>query len=80
MNKDQCCCSLAKFSGVLRTPSDYIEITKEITKITTIAETPVITPYGNVGLKERWFKCSECGSIWRLVDPEPPFNGLLERV
>jgi hypothetical protein len=28
----------------------------------------------------RWFRHLASGEIWRLVDPDPPFKGLWERV
>jgi hypothetical protein len=28
----------------------------------------------------RWFRCKECKEIWRLINPDPPFRGLWERV
>ena len=28
----------------------------------------------------RWFRCCECGKIWRLIPPDYPFKGLWEPV
>jgi len=28
----------------------------------------------------RWFRCKGCNDIWRLINPDPPFRGLWERV
>ncbi|MFS0757393.1 hypothetical protein ABC383_22175 [Noviherbaspirillum sp. 1P10PC] len=41
---------------------------------------PVISPHSNVGLDEHWYQCSKCEGVWRLVEPDPPFAGLWERV
>lgn len=42
--------------------------------------TPVTAPYSNVGLLEYWYQCRKCQGVWRLVEPDPPFAGLWERV
>lgn len=36
--------------------------------------------YGGVGLLQRFFRCSMCGRLWRLVEPDAPFRGLWERI
>ena len=28
----------------------------------------------------RWFQCSKCKAVWRLVEPDFPFKGLWEPV
>jgi len=35
---------------------------------------------GATTLRERWFRHKASGSIWRLVDPDPPFTGTFEHV
>ena len=29
--------------------------------------------------KQRWFRCTSCGRIWRLLEPTASFNGRFER-
>jgi hypothetical protein len=43
-------------------------------------EVPVGKLYAGPNLKERWFKCSKCRRIWRLVYPEFSFRGLWELI
>ena len=30
--------------------------------------------------REKMYKCSKCNQVWKLVNPDPPFAGLWERV
>lgn len=41
---------------------------------------PVVVPYSNVGLAEEWYRCGLCNSVWRLVEPDPPFAGLWQKI
>ena len=44
-------------------------------------EVPVDSTYGRGEIYGgRWFKVRDTGAIWRLVPPDPPFNGLWEPV
>jgi hypothetical protein len=43
-------------------------------------EVAVVRPYSGNTLNERWFRNETSREIWRLVDPEPPFYGLFEKV
>lgn len=43
-------------------------------------DVPVLQPQSNVGFIERWFQCAACGNTWRLVEPDPPFRGVWEKV
>ena len=69
------CAELAqrdRFEGpeALRAHQDLIDRT------TTLSAVPVTEPYANVGEVERWYLCSACGVTWRLVEPDPPFQGV----
>ena len=47
----------------------------------TWEEVPVEVRYSNAGLlKERWYRNTETGEVWRLVEPDYPFQGVWERV
>lgn len=80
MSVSKCVCGVDQFVGDFRSPSDYMALTALISHVTSLQETPVSTPYDDVGCKEKWYTCSACGGVWRLVDPDPPFKGLWQRV
>jgi len=38
-------------------------------------------PYeGSLLFDERWYKCKKCNTIWRVVAPDPPFEGVFELI
>lgn len=79
MNHTTCKCDIrseGRFSGW----SDYDEFAEQLEKNPLFVLTPVSKPHSNVGLVERWYQCVACQSVWRLLEPDPPFNGLWERV
>ena len=44
-------------------------------------EVPVGQRYAGAStLNERWFKHKASGTVWRLVEPDPPFAGTFEPV
>jgi hypothetical protein len=46
-----------------------------------LAEIPVAERYcGATVFQERWFKEVSSGRVWRLVNPDPPFRGVFEKV
>ncbi|MCQ8895785.1 hypothetical protein NQT62_04925 [Limnobacter humi] len=59
---------------------DFDSFVELLNKAGVVSTTPVITPYFNVGLSENWYRCEKCQRVWRLVEPDPPFSGLWERV
>lgn len=66
----------------LREPSsfaganDYRAFTRLLEQSPVLARTPVQKPYLDAGLSESWHECRQCGTVWRLVVPDPPFTGL----
>ncbi len=45
-----------------------------------VVEVPVEQRYaGSDMLIERWFKFGD-GDVWRLVEPDPPFQGIFVRI
>lgn len=54
--------------------ADFDEFSAQITDTDFIA-VPVKTKYSSIGFIEKWFQCNECGNVWRLVEPDPPFKG-----
>nr|WP_092074116.1 hypothetical protein [Dendrosporobacter quercicolus]NSL47753.1 hypothetical protein [Dendrosporobacter quercicolus DSM 1736]SDM77983.1 hypothetical protein SAMN04488502_10788 [Dendrosporobacter quercicolus] len=63
--------SILEFERFLRYISDLI-------KQGDLFEIPVEKSYA--GFPEKWYKCSNCGEIWRLVYPDFPFKGLWIKV
>ena len=80
MISNKCSCGMDQILGNFRTPSEYMALSILISRTASLKETPVLMPYDDVGCKEKWFTCGVCGGVWRLVDPDPPFTGLWERV
>jgi hypothetical protein len=67
-----------------RSPGEFrrfVEWMREQMKAGVAREVPVAAPYaGAATFEERWFEHSESGKTWRLVSPEPPFDGVFEPV
>ena len=46
-----------------------------------VDERRVGKPYSGLEtLDERWYKCRATGQIWRLIAPDPPFQGIFEKL
>jgi hypothetical protein len=60
--------------------NDYDEFAQALKDNPLFVPVTVTKPYSNVGLVEQWYQCMACQSVWRLVEPDPPFNGLWEKV
>jgi hypothetical protein len=43
-------------------------------------EERVKTPYSGIDWDEHWYQCAASKQTWRLVAPDPPFNGIFEPV
>jgi hypothetical protein len=43
-------------------------------------EERVKTRYSGIDWDEHWYRCAASKQIWRLVAPDPPFNGVFEPV
>lgn len=80
MNSSKCACNENGISEHFRSPADYINLTKWISQNKNFHGTPVLRPYDSVGSKKKWYSCEKCHQVWRLVDPDPPFTGVWERV
>lgn len=76
----QCGCALTRSSGAFSSWRDVQALEADIENDPRWEEIPVQRPFANVGEDERWFRCKECGHIWRLVYPDAPFRGVWERV
>lgn len=53
---------------------------REWGKVRGTAERANNSLFGNIGLPEKWYRCIHCGTVWRLVEPDPPFGGLWKKV
>ena len=43
-------------------------------------EVRVRKKYSGVDWDEHWYRCIATKEVWRLVAPDPPFNGIFEPV
>lgn len=75
-----CECATLRAPGPFHGWADFDAFAVSLREGTLFAEVPVEKPHSNVGLVEKWFKCAKCNSLWRLVEPDPPFAGVWERV
>lgn len=75
---DACICGLEE-QGDFKSPRDYDVLLMKMSAAYDFREVPVQSSYDDVGSKERWFRCN-CGVTWRLVEPDPPFLGVFEKV
>jgi hypothetical protein len=73
-----CRCDIRASGGF----KDWNDFQAHATSLTSAGweETPVLKPKTNVGFVERWFRCSSCNQVWRLIEPDPPFPGSWEKV
>jgi hypothetical protein len=75
-----CDCDGLRMSRTFAGLADFDIFAAAIKEVALFAVTPVLIPYSNVGLLERWYKCRKCDQVWRLVEPDPPFAGIWERI
>jgi hypothetical protein len=71
-----CECEQLRKSGPFVGWSDFDAFAALLERQTTFSQSPVGVPYSDVGLLEKWYECTDCHRVWRLVEPDPPFNGL----
>ncbi|MGD2092634.1 MAG: hypothetical protein PVH61_41090 [Candidatus Aminicenantes bacterium] len=59
----------------------FLEWISEQEKAGYAEKIPVKEPYsGSVLFDEKWYQCKTCGAKWRLVAPDPPFDGIFEPI
>jgi hypothetical protein len=75
-----CPCSGLHPAGPFTGWSDFSGFANVLRETEWLTEVPVAKSWSNVGLTEHWYQCAKCKSAWRLVEPDPPFAGLWERV
>jgi hypothetical protein len=75
-----CDCASLREAGNFASWDDFDAFVAIVKRTEGLTQVPVQIPYSNVGLVETWYRCNTCQNIWRLVEPDPPFKGLWERV
>ena len=75
-----CICNSYRENKSFDSYDDFNNFNNSITEINHFVEVSVENYYSNVGLEERWFKCTKCNKIWRLIEPDPPFKGICDIV
>lgn len=78
--QNRCSCTAIRDEGPFSGWDDYDAFLNSVTQFPSLQPVAVKTHYANVGLQERWYECSLCHSVWRLVEPDPPFCGMWEKV
>lgn len=69
-----CDCNIREAGG-FNGWDDFAKYSAQVIDSGGFKEVPVKKPYSDVGLIEKWYECSKCGNLWRLVEPDPPFKG-----
>lgn len=74
------CCSSTREKETFSDWTDFDNFSLSISHNPEFVAISVMAPYANVGLPEKWYRCVHCGTVWRLVEPDPPFRGLWQKV
>ena len=74
-----CECAAICRSILLAGMSDYTAFLACLKSTPALSEVKVSAPYPPDSLQESWYKCQHCKTVWRLVQPDPPFPGLWQR-
>ena len=77
---NKACCSTIRNGENFLDWTDYDNFSLTISNSPCFVATPVLASYANVGLPEKWYQCVHCNTIWRLVEPDPPFKGLWKKI
>lgn len=80
MTNQTCSCDSLReregFSGW----ADYQQFLKKLASESTFDRVLKQSSSMDVGLEEQWYRCVKCKTLWRLLEPDPPFKGLWERL
>lgn len=81
-SNNKCQCLSLRSLATFHDWNDFDSFVSFLEKYEEMMEIPVglNMPYLNIGFKERWFRCNQCQTVWRLVEPDPPFTGVWEQV
>ncbi len=80
MKKDAVCQCEIRPVGRFDGWDDFDEFLTVLNGQSSLVPVRVARPDSHVGLVERWYQCSACTTTWRLVEPDPPFEGLWQKV
>jgi hypothetical protein len=80
MNKGAMCQCEIRQVGRFDGWDDFDEFITVLNGEPSLVPARVAQPDSYVGLVERWYQCSACATMWRLVEPDPPFEGLWQKV
>ncbi len=78
----ECICKYFEEINGFFSPREFQRFEKYIDDLVNggeIKEVPVIKSLG-YGDYEKWFECSTCHEIWRLISPDYPFTGVWRKV
>lgn len=75
-----CACATLRPPGAFSGSADFDGHLVSLRESGLFTDVPVTRPHSDVGLVERWLRCAHCTSVWRLVEPDPPFTGAWEHV
>jgi hypothetical protein len=75
-----CDCDKARTSDSFVNWEDFHAFRSWLNTHNGYQQVPVATRYADVGEVEAWYRCAKCETIWRLVEPDPQFTGIWERV
>ncbi len=75
-----CACAEARREKKFHGWNDFAGFAARLRDGGDFREIPVEQPDSDVGFVEKWFQCVKCGTKWRLIEPDPPFAGIWERV
>ena len=74
-----CACTALYEGSEFRTPVLFWNLETAI-KTSSLTEIPVGIPFADAAVEEKWFKCSQCDRVWRLVSPDYPFKGAWDQI
>jgi hypothetical protein len=75
-----CDCDSTRDSGKFADWQDFHDFESWLAKNSEFLAVPVRTSLPGDKDAEKWFRCSKCDGVWRLVEPDPPFEGIWEKV
>jgi hypothetical protein len=75
-------------SGALLVPklsfkgwNEFYDFVKLVESSDKFSETEVLERYSNIdSFEQRWFVYIQTNEVWRLVEPDPPFAGVWEKL
>jgi len=66
-----------------RSDAEYEQLLSKLVELVRSGlakEVRVRKPYSGIDWDEHWYRCNESKETWRLVAPDPPFDGVFKPV